>query len=544
MARLWPPPDRLWNLFSNEPEEEYAQAVSLETRKQTGQFFTPYSIARFMARWLDSNPQLREVLDPACGLGVFARSLTEVSAKELNIRGYDTDHRVLNAAAKVLSRNGDNCQLVEQDYLLDGWEESYDGIISNPPYIRFQDFKGRERVLADLQARLGHKLSGFTNIYALFLLKSIRQLREGGRAAYLIPSEFLNAGYGKIIKEALIQSRMLRYIIIFNVKTKIFSDVLTTSSILLLARDRNINEVTFLKLQSELELEELGQKLAQYPQADVDGVTINNQVLDPGRKWRHYYQKNSPIRSQSGLVPLQTYGRVVRGIATGANDYFTLNLDQARQYGIPAAYLLPCITKSAQVKGAFFTPAKFQELAANSNRVYLLNATDLQNQRVREYISHGEHLGVNQRYLTRHRRPWYSLENRAPAPVWVQVFNRGGVRFVRNEAGVRNLTTFHGFYLHPEAAAQADLLFAYLLTPGAQEILAENRREYGNGLEKVEPSDLNHGLVVDLDRVRPGEEREILNLYRQYRASCLAGPEDSSVMEKVNSLFLSILNRS
>ena len=45
------------------------------------------------------------------------------------------------------------------------------------------------------------KLSGFTNIYTLFILKSIWQLRKGGRTAYIVPSEFLNSDYGKDVKK-------------------------------------------------------------------------------------------------------------------------------------------------------------------------------------------------------------------------------------------------------------------------------------------------------------------------------------------------------
>ena len=78
--------------------------------------------------------------------------------------------------------------------------------------------------------KLKINLSGFTNIYTLFLLKSIYQLNENGRAAYIIPSEFLNSDYGKLVKEYLLKSKALRHIIIFNFKENVFDDALTTSS--------------------------------------------------------------------------------------------------------------------------------------------------------------------------------------------------------------------------------------------------------------------------------------------------------------------------
>jgi adenine-specific DNA-methyltransferase len=102
-----------------------------------------------------------------------------------------------------------------KDYLFNDWQNKYDGIISNPPYLKFQDFKNRVDALQEFQSRLGIKLSGFSNIYTLFLIKSLCQLNFHGKAAYIIPSEFLNADYGKHVKAFLLKNRMLRYVFIF-----------------------------------------------------------------------------------------------------------------------------------------------------------------------------------------------------------------------------------------------------------------------------------------------------------------------------------------
>ena len=118
---------------------------------------------------------------------------------------------------------------------------------------------------------------------------------------------------------------------------------------------------------------------------------------------------------------------------------------------------------------------------------------------------------TDQRYLTGKRSPWYALEKRPPAPLLVTTFSRGQVRWVRNHAGVYNLTAFHGFY--PDPGVDLDLLCAYLVTPMAQKLLASNRREYGNGLHKYEPNDLNQALVVDVGAMDEAEKREVRALY-------------------------------
>ena len=119
------------------------------------------------------------------------------------------------------------------------------------------------------------------------------------------------------------------------------------------------------------------------------------------------------------------------------------------------------------------------------------------------------------------RKPWYALENRSPSPIWVSVFNRRVLRFVRNEANIHNLTTFHCVYTTEEI--DTDILFSYLLTNVAKDIFLDNSRQYGNGLIKFEPNDLNKGKCVDLRLLSDDEKLYIINIFeriKRTRFSC------------------------
>jgi adenine-specific DNA-methyltransferase len=109
------------------------------------------------------------------------------------------------------------------------------------------------------------------------------------------------------------------------------------------------------------------------------------------------------------------------------------------------------------------------------------------------------------------------LEKRPPAPIWVSVFNRSGLRFVRNEANISNLTTFHCIYPQSNIFSEVsiDLLFAYLLTDTARQIFKDNSREYGNGLQKFEPNDLNKGMMLDLSKLSVSAKQKIIELSRK-----------------------------
>ncbi|MHA2644563.1 MAG: SAM-dependent DNA methyltransferase, partial [bacterium JZ-2024 1] len=277
-----------------------------------------------------------------------------------------------------------------------------------------------------------------------------------------------------------------------------------------------------------------------YPNIKTSGKAVLYEDLDEGIKWRAYYQKQNGSKYKN-LVPLLTYGKVVRGIATGDNDYFTFNEQKKREFKIEDRYLLPCLTKANQASSYFFTQEDFEKLKAGGKNIYLLNITDVTSPAIRRYIQLGEKLGVHKKYLTSHRTPWYAIENRLPAPILVTVFNRTGLRFVRNEANVRNLTCFHCFYLNIFAMEKIDILMAYLMTDVAREIFNDNRREYGNGLGKFEPNDLNNAKVIDLHTIPQDTSQEILEIYNRYRLGVIRNRPDITLLEALNKKFFQLL---
>jgi adenine-specific DNA-methyltransferase len=60
-------------------------------------------------------------------------------------------------------------------------------------------------------------------------------------------------------------------------------------------------------------------------------------------------------------------------------------------------------------------------------------------------------------------------------------------------------------------------LFAYLLTDTAREIFEDNSREYGNGLQKFEPNDINKGKMLDLALLPEKSKNKIVDLYCQFK---------------------------
>lgn len=244
----------------------------------------------------------------------------------------------------------------------------------------------------------------------------------------------------------------------------------------------------------------------------VESVEYDTSELDANVKWKSYYEEGNSSK-YNHLVPFSKFAKVSRGIATGANEYFTFKPSKADKYDIPEECLMPCICKAIDAPQTFFTQNDFTKLSNGDKAVYLFNGSAAYtNTSVLRYIRLGEESGINKRFLTASRSPWYAIENRPPAPIWVSVFNRSGLRFIRNEANIYNLTTFHCVY--PKTTeVDVDVLFAYLITDVAKDIFLDNSRQYGNGLVKFEPNDLNKGMVADLALLNAEECTFVKDVY-------------------------------
>lgn len=521
------------NIATNEIENEYSKFTTIEHRKKYAQFFTPFQIADLMAKWLIGNEGLKTVLEPAFGLGVFSRALLNYN-ENLKIKGFEIDQNIFDKAKNLFEEN-ENISINLQDYMYNDWDNKYDGIICNPPYFKFHDYDNKN-ILKEIEDRISCKLNGFTNLYTLFLLKSIYQLNKNGRAAYIIPSEFLNSDYGKLVKSYLVKSKTLRHIIVVNFKKSVFDDALTTASILLCANDAKSNKVQFSNVDYLNDFTNIENIIGNYPNYSTNEQVIEFENLNPDIKWRAYYQKQNSIKYKC-LVPFINYGKVVRGIATGANDYFVFNPSKAKEFGIIKKYLLPCICKAIDSRQSFFTKEDFNELQEKNKSIFLMNAIN-PDENVKRYLAIGKKQGVNKKFLTASRNPWFSLENRRPSPIWVSVFNRNGLRFIRNEAGISNLTTFHCIYLNMFSMPKMDLFFAYLLTDVSRQIFNDNSREYGNGLQKFEPNDINTSKMLDLNHLDQETEMKIMKYYNLYRQSVIDKNPDESFVNKINDIFI------
>ena len=461
----------------------YLEAVGDIHRKGLGQFFTPSLVANFMVQWVLQS-EVEGIHDPGFGLGAFLDDTPEEAQETFT--GSEVDPKILGYWEAHASKYASRVLVRQEDYLL-SWGYKFGNIVCNPPYMRFQKFLNRKAVFQKFNERLNIRLPGYINTASTFLLKSLCELHPRGRLAYIMPLEFLNTGYGELVKRKLIAESHLAAIIRLDCERDVFPDATTSLGIILYDSAHKFSHTRFFKAEF---LESLDSVLDSEPTSEIP----QNRLI-PEDNWLLYFDDTPIIVDRSKTVPLAHYGRFSRGIATGANKFFALKPSRAKDMGLMPSEVVPSITRSAQINTPFFTDADYAELVKRDEPVLLFNANGQISDNASAYIHYGELKGFNQGFITRNRSPWYKMEKRSPSPLLLGVFSRGGYKVVRNKADVLNLTCFHGFQPNMWGKKYIDRLFLYLHSATGREITSLFMRRYGGTLDKFEPNDLNKASV-------------------------------------------------
>lgn len=473
--------------------------------KQFGQVATPEPVAELMAKWVMS-AKPHTVLDPAAGLGGLLTACRKFQ-KQTFLVGVERDIETLQRA-KLTAPCG--TKLILSDYLKSD-AGFFDGIIANPPYIKAQRLDYSEKDWCYFEERLGTPLDRLTNLYALFLLKIWEDLAPHGRAAVILPAEFLNANFGEEIKERLVRVIRPVAVVVFAPSLNIFEDALTTSAIVFLEKAHLPKAPAWVKQADSVE------EAALFVDKLISGMTlqagkgcIDLAKLNPREKWLNLLF-NGKTPNGSFVFPNRVgdYFDCRRGIATGANDFFCLTRSAIREHHLTEAHVEPCVTKAVDADGFVFTREKFDALVSGERRCFLLNPSR-NGQDLTRYLKFGEQQGVHQRHLPSHRPVWYLPENRAVADIWVAVFSRESVKFILNASGVKNLTCFHGLYAKTDFKLIAPLMTLFLNSSGGKHSFSLVNRFYGDGLNKLEPKDVEDMPCPAMPKLSRVEANELV----------------------------------
>jgi adenine-specific DNA-methyltransferase len=479
-------------------QSEIDDSKSRIERNRLGQFATPTAMAEdvlaFAKTFLPRKTPIR-FLDPAIGTGSFYSALLKVFPKS-QIKaavGYEIDPLYAQASKRIWEHS----ELIvhQADFTRQRSNEKFNLLICNPPYVRHHHLtlSEKERLQHEVFVKSEMQLSGLAGLYCYFMGLSHTWMASGGVAAWLIPSEFMDVNYGRIIKGYLLNKVTLLHIHRFDPKDVQFADALVSSAVVVFRNEiPPANHAVSFSFGGTL----LKPSLTRL---------VPSQSLAQESKWTRFPLNDERVANEGATI--SDFFDIRRGLATGNNNFFILKKSVIDAQQLPMEVFRPILPSPRHLPN--------DEVLADANGIpiledplFLLDTKLSESEifkrypRLSKYLENGKADGVHQTYLCSHREPWYSQENRPSAPIVCSYIGRADsdrdrpFRFIRNHS---KATVTNGYLaMYPKGALAKALeenpllickVWMALLSITPEQLLSEGR-VYGGGMHKLEPKEL------------------------------------------------------
>lgn len=474
--------------------EIFCRLSTPEERRPLGATYTPPAIVAAMLAWAAAQGEPARVVDPGAGSARFLVAAgrrfpgAELLAIELDplaallARGH-------LAAAELASR----AAVIVRDYR-EAALPTIEGrtlFIGNPPYVRHHLLGRRWKTwLVDTARKYGLRASQLAGLHAHFFLATAEYARPGDRGVFITAAEWLDVNYGRLVRELLLGVLGATTIQVIEPAALPFPGTATTAAITgfeVGARPRAIG----LRRVATLDA--------------LDGLAAGRQVprecLETAPRWTPLTRPSAERRE--GFVELGELCRVHRGQVTGANRVWIASLHSA---DLPPAVLFPAVTRARELIGL---EGPLTDASALKRVIDLPIDLDVfdgeERRRVERFLTVAKSLGADKGFIASHRKAWWSVGLREPAPILATYMARRPPVFVRNLANARHINIAHGLYpREPLGEAALRALARYL----SRTATVGEGRTYAGGLTKFEPKEMERLLVPRPELLASGQFEE------------------------------------
>jgi adenine-specific DNA methylase len=494
------------SLFPTISSSRKGRFNDLESDKLRGGYYTSPEVASWLCSWAIRSAK-ETVLEPSCGNGVFlaaaARRYEELGARPKGTVKRLTGVEFVGTEAKharaVLTTllGKDGAGIVQTGDFFEWWQgntgSTFDVVIGNPPFIRYQSFPEPHRSLAmEIMAQQGLTPNRLTNIWVPFVVAAAARLKPGGRLALVLPAELLQVTYAAQLRSFLTDRFARIDIVACN---DLFFENAEQEVVLLLADGAlpvaSAAHTCSVRLTETKTVCDITGRSPEIVLADAQPKRLQHD----SEKWLKYFLTNREITFMRALrgagitTSLSTHASVDVGVVTGKNEFFVLTNSQVADLGLEE-YTAPLVSRSVHLKGAKVRKADWNAMAEAGDRVYLLHVEPMQGKQptgpLGRYIRFGEGHEVHKGYKCSIRPTWYAVPS---------VWNPDGFLFrqiydfprvVLNEAGATSTDTIHRL-TSKEAKPEKVITNTYTwLTAASAEI---EGRSYGGGVLELEPTE-------------------------------------------------------
>lgn len=388
------------------------------TQRALGAYYTPQSVASYMADWVVRSNTDR-IVEPSFGDGIFLYATADAANRkrysDVSIYGYEIDRKTIDQVSKALTLS--NVSLVNSDYLeIEPLE--VDAIIGNPPYVRLRqlDEKQRANALLISMREMGYPMDSAGSLWMPFLLHATSFLKMGGRLAFVLPYEVTYVKYARPLWRFL--ARQFGSLQILRTHERLFTDIYQDVVILLADEfGGKTDVVSFKAFEQVQDLLESRPTIDRYLSCEdlARGERLFvNALLSPGLVHLLKTKVAQFCVESRNLVTFNI------GYVAGDKEFFHPGEDDIRKYELPARSLYPSLTSTRSLKNAGLRSSQLE--TANTSKLFLPDPKQL-SEGERAYIQVGVDCEVASRYKCRIRKPWYKVPGVKVPDVVLSVFS-------------------------------------------------------------------------------------------------------------------------
>jgi hypothetical protein len=456
--------------------EAFTRLRSPEQRRPLGATYTPGPIIESMVAWAAGQLTPDRVVDPGAGSARFSIAAgrqfpnAEIVAVEI-----DPLAALCARANLAVAGMADRASVVLDDFRTLPAADTRTLWIGNPPYVRHHQLGPDWKAWLTRTAKAhGHAASQLAGLHVHFFLATAHVGQPGDVGCYITAAEWLDVGYGKLVRELLLNGLGGLAVHVLDATAAPFADAATTGAISCFKLG---SKATSLKLRRVEKVADLGQ---------LDGGRqVKRERLAEAPRWSVLMRSSKPV--PEGFVELGELCRVHRGAVTGANNVWVTSADDTR---VPAGVLAPSVTKARELFAAGERIVSADQLRRVINLPEDLDVFDSDTRKdVDRFLAWAKKQGADQGYIARHRAKgaWWSIGMKPPAPILATYMARKPPAFVRNDADARHINIAHGLY--PRVELSDDQLDALAESLRGSVTLAGGRT-YAGGLVKFEPREM------------------------------------------------------
>ena len=477
-------------------------------QKLRGAYYTPVSLANAIASSLPKRPY-NTIIEPSCGDGVFIDSLRNAGllGDDVSITCVEIEKGEAQKA-KSRYRGNPRVSVITDDFFHyrenEGKEKSFDLIIGNPPYIRYQYLSKEQRhTQAQILKANGMKPNKLINSWVCFIAACVQMLSDNGVIAFIVPAEILQVAYAEELRHYL--SNNLTRLTLVTFEKLVFPGVEQEVVVLIGEKGGEGKGIRVIGMNDESGLK--GLELIK---------TGYRNTCQTKEKWTKYFMAGEEIelidriKRDKRFIHFSELALINVGITTGNHDFFTICEKTENEYGLSSA-TLPLIGRSSHVHGISFTKEDWQKNIKDGKKALLVKFPDIPFEEYDEahrlYIENGEKTGQNTGYKCRIRDRWYIVPS-----VWApdafftrQVHNYP--KIVLNKCGAVSTDTIHRIKFNAGVDPETVLLSYYNSVSFAfAEICG---RSYGGGVLEILPGEARNILLPAVPYIDRTLKREL-----------------------------------